>query len=293
MNEDLGKEIGEMNKVFGESSNESQDQDDNKIEDNHKDDVDNSINEGNVVDDKELDNKEGASEDVSVDVKGSEDKENDTEVIVDDRDTTIETLRTRVAELEANKVKDDEPKDVKKDNEPEESKPLTFEDQDFIGDLELDDLIRDPKEFNKLLNTIYQKAVTDTRKVLGEGVLRSIPDIVKSNISTMTMLKEASEKFYNDNEDLKPFKKVVAAVFEDISSQNPDKRFDEILNSVGDEVRKRLDLKKTAVKGSVAAEERSPRLPRNKGRSGGPNDTKPDTSPLQNDIAKMNETLRR
>jgi len=173
---------------------------------------------------------------------------------------------------------------------PEPEPDLKLEEQDFIGELDIEELIRDPKEFNKLLNTLYQKAVTDTRKVLGEGVLRSIPDIVKTNIAVMSNLKKASDKFYEDNEDLKPFKKVVGAVFEDLSSQSPEKKFDELLADVGDEVRKRLDLQKVATK--KPTEGTPPKLPRKKGKSGEP-ENKPELSPLLDDIAKMNDTLRR
>jgi len=299
VNDDKAKEvkddIGEMLKSFGEAIEDDPDQDkkdDLEGNDDPADDKDPDKNEDKgegEPDDKK--SKGDEDEDKDKDDKSDDDKD-DSES--DDKDKLIESLRTKLAEAESSKdtkdtkdVEDDKDKD-NKDDEP----PLTFEDQDFVGELDIEELIRDPKEFNKMLNSIYQKAVTDTRKVLGEGVLRSIPDIVKTNIAVMTNLKNASEKFYEDNEDLVPFKKVVAAVFEEVASENPDKKYDEVLSEVGTEVRKRLDLQKKAVKKDVDDKGGAPKLPRRKGKSGEP-DNKPDLTPMQEELASMNDTLRR
>jgi len=199
----------------------------------------------------------------------------------DEKDKIIEELRAKLAEKESLKT-----------DAPTTEAPLALDIQDFVGDLDIEDVMNDPAEFNKLLNKIYQQAVTDTRKVLGEGVLRSIPDIVRSNIITMANLQKASDQFYADNEDLRPFKKVVAAVFEELASENPDKRFDVIMKDVAPEVRKRLELHKQATKKDVGDGNKPPRLPRKKGRSGR-NQDKPNPSPLLNELEQMNKTLRR
>ena len=178
---------------------------------------------------------------------------------------------------------------------PTTEAPLVLDELDFAGGADLDELSRDPKKLNEFANKIYQKAVTDTRKVLGEGVLRTIPDIVKTNITMMTNLKKASDKFYNDNEDLEPFKKVVSAVFEDVAAENPDKRFDEILGKVAGESRKRLGLQRKAEdtnKNKTKNKGKSPRLPRKKGKAGQATN-KPNTEPLQDELDEMNKTLGR
>lgn len=201
--------------------------------------------------------------------------------VEDEKDKLIAELRARVDKLS---VKEEPPTE-----EPEpEPGPLTFTEQDFIGDQDLDDLTRDPKEFNKLLNTIYQRAVTDTRQILGEGVLRSIPDIVRANITIINNLQKSSDEFYAANEDLKPFKKVVATVFEEIASENPGKPFEELFPMVADESRKRLELHKKVTQPT----NKPPRLPSRKNRVTVPA-TKPNPDPLLRELEEMNKTLRR
>ena len=190
----------------------------------------------------------------------------------------IKTLRDKLAE-----------KVVVKEPEPAaEPEPLKFDDQDFIGELDIEEMIREPGEFNKFLNKFYQQTVTDVRKILGEGILKSIPDIVSNTTALQTQLKEASDKFYEDNADLKSFKKVVAAVFEEIHSDNPAYTYKEVIKEVGPEVRKRLDLHKKAA--SKVEKEKNPRLPRKKGGSGNPSDS-PDTNPLQDELTEMNKVV--
>lgn len=207
--------------------------------------------------------------------------------VPDEKDQVIADLREKLAEKE--KLKGTTTK------APTTEAPLVLDELDFAGDVDLDELSRDPKKLNEFANKIYQKAVTDTRKVLGEGVLRTIPDIVKTNITMMTNLKKASDKFYNDNEDLEPFKKVVSAVFEDVAAENPDKRFDEILGKVAGESRKRLGLQRKAENTNTNTNKnkgKSPRLPRKKGKAGQATN-KPNTEPLQDELDEMNKTLGR
>lgn len=204
-----------------------------------------------------------------------------TEAPTDDKDKIIEELRAKLAEKES--------KETTSTKAPTTEAPLQLDEQDFVGDLDLD-YISDPKELNKIFNRIYQKAVEDTRKVLGEGVLRSIPDIVRTNIATVTNLQRASEQFYEENPDLTPFKKVVASVFEEMASENPDKSYDQLMKEIAPEVRKRLELYKKAAQPTDKSN--PPRLPRKKGKPGRAQE-KPKTDPLQAELEAMNKTLGR
>ncbi len=197
----------------------------------------------------------------------------------DERDQVIADLRAKLAE-----------KETKPEPEPQPEPELKFEEQDFVGDLDFDTLVSDPKEFNKFLNTFYQKAVTDTRRVLGEGVLRSIPDIVRTNLTIMTSLQEASKRFYEENKDLEPFKRVVATVFEDLSSANPGKTYEQLMPEVAAESRKRLELTSKALK--PKGDNQPPRLPRKQGRSGTP-EGKPNLTPIESELDAMNKVLLR
>lgn len=192
----------------------------------------------------------------------------------DERDKTIADLRSKLAEKEV-------PREPEKKEPP---KPL--DEQDFLGEIDLDELTRDPKEFNKVLNKIYQRAVMDTRS----SVVETLPDIVKTNIQIMNELKATSETFYEENKDLKPFKKVVAVVFDELAASNPNKTYGDIIREVAPEVRKRLDLKKE-VKEEKTTKVEPPKLPQKAGRVGRPD--KPTLEPLQSEFEEMNKTLGR
>jgi len=97
-----------------------------------------------------------------------------------------------------------------------------IEDIDFLGaDVDLDDVTRNAETFNKILNKVYKKGV-ESQRGSQEVTLRSIPDIVKSNVLIQATLKKKVDKFYVDNKDLLPFKKAVSTVYEELASDNPD-----------------------------------------------------------------------
>lgn len=203
------------------------------------------------------------------------------ETKADERDQVIADLRAKLAEKVATEVKPAEKAAVK-----EAANEIL--DQDFIGDQDLDDLTRDSKEFNKLLNKIYRKAVSDASNSVSENTLKSIPDIVKTNLTMMQDLQKMSDEFYTENSDLKPFKKVVATVFEEMAAANPDKKYSEVVKDVAAESRKRLDLHKTATSKDTT-KPTSPRLPSKGGRPG--RSEQPETSSLQNELSEMNKSL--
>lgn len=172
--------------------------------------------------------------------------------------------------------------------EPEKPAEVPTTPVDFIGDEDVDDLVRDKESFNKLLNQVYSKGISDTRTTLTEGVLRTIPDIVKTNVKVMTDLREASDKFYDTNKDLAPFKRVVSAVFEEVASSNPDKNYTELLDDVAKETRNRLELHHQAVS-NTRDEDKPPTLPHKRTQRRA--ETKPNVSRLESEIAEMDKAL--
>jgi hypothetical protein len=205
-----------------------------------------------------------------------------TEAPEDEKDKTIRDLREKLNEKEKSTTA-----------APTTEAPLVLGEQDFIGNLDVDDLVRDKDALNKLLNTVFTKGVTESRKLASEKVLLALPDIVKHNITLLSKLKEASDKFYEENKDLTPFKKVVATVFEEVASKNPGKNYEDLMKEVGIESRKRLELYKKA-QGNDKGNNKGnpPKLPQKKGGNRvAP--TKPNISPIQNEIDEMNKTIRR
>ena len=283
----INVEIEEMLNALGDPTPEDIKEDE---EDEDKDKEEDKDKDKEEEEEKEDPNKDKDKEDKEED-KDDLDKDKDEDDEETDKDKIIENLRKQINERPTTEEpKKEEPK--KEEEKPPE--PLKFEDQDFIGDIDLDDLTRDKSVLNKLLNTVYAKGVNDSKRIATEGVLNSIPDIVKHNLTLLTSLKEASDKFYDGNKDLIPFKRVVAAVFEEIASKNPDKKYSEIMDLVAPETRKRLELHKNAVKGKgngKEEEEKSPRLPAKSGGQRRMPNKKPDTSSLASEIEEMNKTL--
>lgn len=280
MGDEVKNDVQEMNKVFGNEVPNSENVEDviDKSIDDVEDPEETNIDEEEVIKDEEETTDDESPEPV---IKEQEaDITQDEQSPEDDKDKIIAELRKK---LDAKEDKKEPEQEVK-----EPPKQPTFDVQEFIGeDEDIEDLIREPGKFNEMLNKVYQKAVTDTQKTLGEGVLRSIPDIVRSSVDMIDRLRNMNTKFYTDNQDLSPFKKVVAAVFEEIASDNPDKEMEALLPMVADESRKRLELHKKA---TDKVTRKSPRLPTRKGRMTITED-KPNTDPLLNELQEMNKVL--
>jgi hypothetical protein len=211
---------------------------------------------------------------------------------VDPRDKVIEELRKQIEDL-AGKPKE-EPKEEKPKETPEKpekkDEPIVLETQDYLKGLDLDDLTREPEKFNQFLNTFRAQIVTDTRKVLAEGILKSIPDIVNNNIAINTHIREVKDKFYSDNPDLKPFSKIVAAIAENVMSKNQGKSYEDLLEPIANEVRSTLKLQKVA-KGDPNNKPEIPELPVKGGRAGNVRDTKPNTKGIQDELEAMEKAL--
>lgn len=191
----------------------------------------------------------------------------------------IATLRAELELLKAEKAKGPEPTKAPSTDAP-------IDEEDFLGELDLDDLTRDPKSFNELLNKVFKRGVETARKELKSGsvgVLSAVPDMVKDNVKTIQTLEHVSNEFYEANKDLKEFKQVVATVFGEVAAASPDKSYADVLASTGDEVRKRLKLTKPTEK------VKPPKLPtRGKQQRSTPTEKSKD---IESEIDAMNKIL--
>ena len=186
-----------------------------------------------------------------------------------------------------------------KEAPPKTSPPATeppIADQDFLKDVDVDEVVQDKESFNKLLNNIYKQALKDARldiKRNSETVLTTVPDRVVQSIEVKESLRKMSETFYERNKDLKPFSKVVGVVFEELAQQNPEKKYNEVLEMVGVETRKRLELKAPDGNSPVEPKPKSspPPLPRKQG--GRVPKPSQETNPLAAEIDAMNKVLGR
>ena len=286
----VNQEIEEMLNILGDKTPEGLVSDD---EDNETLDDKDEKEQGKI--DAEDEKKEEENE-IDLTIKNKENETDEDKQLADVEAKEKEALNKINADREV-KEKAEEKERLRLEEEKKKNEPLKLEDQDFIGDQDIEDIIRDKDTFNKLLNSVYTKGVNDSKKISTEDILSSIPDIVKHNLNLLTLLKETSDKFYNDNKDLVPFKRVVAAVFEDIVAQNPDKKYTELMNLVAPEARKRLDLHKQVMrkeKNEKGGEKKGggPRLPEAKSNLKHSLQKSNPTS-LESEISEMNKLLGR
>lgn len=188
-------------------------------------------------------------------------------------------LREKIDEMSA------KPTSAPPTSPPPTEAPIS--DEDFLGEIDLEELTRDPKLFNVLLNNVYKKGREAARgevRTGNENILRTMPDIVKVNLQLQQNLKTAAEEFYTANEDLRPFSKIVGEIFEEEFAKSPDKKYIEIIKDVETETRKRLDLHKKAT-------ERKPPPPPPGTKGKGRQSTKPKTDALTEEIGQMDEAL--
>lgn len=289
MSDEVRKEIDSMLKVLGEDVPPPKEEEEEETEEETEEEEtkgeeteEKEEEEEEKPEEKEEEEKEEETEEEEEEAKSDEAKEKEAL----DQIEKERTERKNTEEI-AEKSRKDEEERRKKDDEP-----LKLDEQDFIGDLDLDDLTRDKTAFNKILNAVYTKGVNDSRKLASEGVLRSIPDIVRNNIEIVSSLKRASEDFYTTNKDLVPFKKVVATVFEEVASSNPGKSYSDLMKLTAPEARNRLGLKTQALKEErpFNNERKPPKLP---GKKAGvrPFGQKPNLTPMQKEIDSMNSVL--
>ena len=183
-------------------------------------------------------------------------------------------------------VEDSQRKVAPKTTAPTTAFPV--EEVDFLGsDTDLDELTRDARVFNTLLNKVHKAGIEAGRK-FQETTLRNIPDIVKSNVTIQATLKKKVEDFYDESKDLKPFKKVVSAVYEELQAENPDWDIDKIFKETETETRKRLELhrKATSTDAPTTKAPRDPVFPKTKTSR---QRRAPKTSPLLSEIDEMNK----
>jgi len=286
----VNQEIEEMLNILGDKTSEGLVSDDKDNE--TLDDKDEKEQEKVDAEDK----KKEEENEADLTIKNKENETDEDKQLADVEAKEKEALNKINADREV-KEKAEEKERLRLEEEKKKNEPLKLEDQDFIGDQDIEDIIRDKDTFNKLLNSVYAKGVNASKKISTEDILSSIPDIVKHNLNLLTLLKETSDKFYNDNKDLVPFKRVVAAVFEDIVAQNPDKKYTELMNLVAPEARKRLDLHKQVVreeKNEKGGEKKGggPRLPEAKSNLKH-SLQKTNSTSLESEISEMNKLLGR
>jgi hypothetical protein len=152
-------------------------------------------------------------------------------------------------------------KPVKKEDKNEQTVEIG-EEKFFEGSVEqLEEIVTDPVKFNGLLNNIYRKAVEKGHNMAVESALRSMPDVVKSQVVQQANLNRAVTQFYEENDDLVPYKQTVAAIATRVASENPQLPLAKVFEVTSTLARKKLMLAAKA-KGDGGDKGGKPRFPK-------------------------------
>jgi hypothetical protein len=195
----------------------------------------------------------------------------------DERDKTIEHLRNEIAELKS------KPSTKEPETKVESDK---VDEQDFVKDLDLDEVTRDPKEFNKVLNNIYKKAIQDTESRL----MNTLPDVVQSRLTMIQAMQTATENFYKENKDLEPFKNAVSVTFGEVAKANQGKTYAELMSLTEAESRRRLGLPKKAIV-KETKKDPPPPLQFKQGTKAGKIGSEPSKNSFETELDAMNSAL--
>jgi len=200
-------------------------------------------------------------------------------------DEELLELRAKAAELELLKNVGKTETSAPPTQAPTTNAPV--EDVNFLEGITEEDLTN-PKVLNNVLNTVLKKGIEIGKNVSTEHMLRSIPPVMQNVVSQQFSLKDATDKFYRDNEDLTAHKKLMALQAQELGSKNPNWKLDQLFKESGDAVRKTLGLKEQAKKVKKDEKVKKPSFPRNT-KSKKKAEEKPKMTPLQDEIAKMND----
>jgi hypothetical protein len=129
-------------------------------------------------------------------------------------------------------------KENEQDVKPDKEKKVVRDLIPFVNDEVYEKAISDPSELNRLMNTVYDNAIS--------YMTQSIPQLVGQMVNQQTQMTGMVEEFYKENEDLVPMKNYVGFVANELASKHPDWAYDKLFGEVATEVRKRVSISKKA-----------------------------------------------
>jgi hypothetical protein len=193
-------------------------------------------------DTKTSEKKEG--EEGSPDDKGAkpkEPKEGEKKVDVSQVDKLLVEINRLSGLVEPEK--ETPPKKEGEDEKPKEEElkketEIDLSSYDFIKDIDMDDVSSDPQVFNRILHDVIKKVQLQTT----EQVLRSIPQVVMSQVNQQTYFKRMADKFYEDNPDLVHVRQVVKACTQQVQQTNPEWEIEKVLKEAAIKTRSTLGM---------------------------------------------------
>lgn len=207
-----------------------------------------------IIDETTVDDKEPEGETPDVDEPSGDKPPTSEEPPETPQDKRIKELEDKIAELMGKMTNPEQPpksdEELKDDEEKYFKERIDEVQKDLVSEYVSDEDYEAVFEKREKLNEVLKKVQNDTI----QGVFRSIPRIIATMIPQHITFYNKTAEFYKNNPDLYEHRKTVGQVIDETSAKNPGWNIDKILEHVGGkgeevgEVRKRLGLKKQAIK---------------------------------------------
>ena len=227
------------------STGEEKDESKTVDKEEKKDDIVDEAGEGSGDGKKEEEDTKASEEKKDEGVpKKDEDKEPDEEGETKKEIPQIDRLLAEIDRLSGQEIPEDRkiPEEEEKVSEVEKKTEDLISDKDaihdFIKDIDMDDVSSDPKVFNKILHAVVARVQQQTT----EQVLRSIPEVVMSQVRQQSYFKKMADDFYTDNKDLVNVKQVVRACAQQLQKNNPEWEIEKVFSEAATKTRETLGM---------------------------------------------------
>lgn len=300
---DFGRDVYEegSNDDSGDFEQDATDISNNAVDQDDSDEQDTAKTVGESDDGEEIKEEEETGEEAAAKEDPSKSEDDDEKEIVEDEATTSKDLddQQRIADLiaEVNRLsglvaaKPIVPQPVKDTvEEPLAAPVIASSIEDFIGDLDMDDVASDPNILNAILNKVLQKGIETGKELSATQVgvsaktsADTVSKTIASQVESAITLKDMVDKFYGANPELSNVKQVVQACASQIVQDSPDKSFMDVLNMAAKAARKTLGISKSA---------KTAKIPKSKDaafaeQKGGQRKKGPKTSKLQQELDEL------
>ncbi|MEG0363525.1 MAG: hypothetical protein RR600_06920 [Aurantimicrobium sp.] len=165
----------------------------------------------------------------------------------DDLAALRKTLSEAMAELTTLKSQVQQPADAKDPELKLPENPTEITSVDFLQGEDPADLLTEPAKLNALLNKVATTAARAAVVSASETTIRRIPEIVQRAASEQVQTQTVVGNFYNQNQDLVPFKSAMVAAANQVYAENSNRSLEDILAESGKRVREMLRIRKTQV----------------------------------------------
>lgn len=107
---------------------------------------------------------------------------------------------------------------------------------------EIERIVENPVELNKVLNQVYLKAIERSIPLAQERSLLSIPQVVTAHIQRYNTMKGLVDDFYKENADLKVAQRAVGMLANEVHSEHTDWTTKQVFDEAAIRTRKALGM---------------------------------------------------